>query len=138
MPGHGWEDIFFRKLLGRPFRSSPKRGGYPALIITSALFTLFWGYLVYTGSITMLWPLLGMSNQLLAACALIIGTTMIIGMGKSKYSWITAVPGIFMVPVTMTAGYYLVKVNYALGNYLLVVIYRYSHDSSGRHFYFGL
>jgi len=70
----------------------------------------------------MLWPLLGMSNQLLAACALIIGTTMLINMGKSKYSWITAIPGIFMVPVTMTAGYYLLKVNYALGNYLLVVI----------------
>jgi carbon starvation protein len=108
--------------IGRVIPKFSEKRWIPGIIITSALFTLFWGYLVYTGSITMLWPLLGMSNQLLAACALIIGTTMIINMGKSKYSWITAIPGIFMVPVTMTAGYYLLKVNYALGNYLLVVI----------------
>ena len=111
-----------QEAIGKAIPKFTEKRWIPGIIITSALFTLFWGYLVYTGSITMLWPLLGMSNQLLAACALIIGTTMIIGMGKSKYSWITAVPGIFMVPVTMTAGYYLVKVNYALGNYLLVVI----------------
>ncbi len=45
---------------------------------------------------------------------------MIIGMGKMKYSWITAVPGILMLPVTMTAGYYLIEVNLRLSNYLLV------------------
>ena len=45
-----------------------------------------------------------MSNQLLASCALIVGTTVIIGMGKLKFSWITAVPG-SALPVTMTAGY---------------------------------
>ncbi|MGA2225640.1 MAG: carbon starvation CstA 5TM domain-containing protein, partial [Syntrophobacteraceae bacterium] len=86
----------------------------------SALFTFFWGYLVYTGNISTIWPLFGMSNQLLAACALIVGTTMIMGMGKMKYSWITAVPGIFMLPITMTAGYYLVIANFKQGNYLLV------------------
>jgi carbon starvation protein len=91
----------------------------PGIILTSALFTSFWGYLVYTGDITTVWPLLGMSNQLLAVCALIVGTTMIIGMGKMKYSWITAVPGILMIPVTMTAGYYLVKINFVRGNYVL-------------------
>jgi carbon starvation protein len=45
---------------------------------------------------------------------------MIMGMGKMKYSWITAVPGILMLPVTMTAGYYLVITNYEQGKYLLV------------------
>ncbi len=89
-------------------------------MLTSALFTFTWGYLVYTGNIAVIWPLFGMSNQLLAACALIVGTTMIIGMGKAKYSWITAVPGILMLPVTLSAGYYLVKFNLAQANYLLV------------------
>ncbi len=111
-----------QELIGKAIPKFTEKRWIPGIIITSALFTSFWGYLVYTGNIVMLWPLLGMSNQLLAACALIVGTTMIIGMGKLKYSWITAVPGLFMVPVTMTAGYYLIKINYTLGNYLLVFI----------------
>ena len=99
---------------------APEKSSMFGIVITSAVFTLFWGYLVYTGNIASLWPLFGMSNQLLAACALIVGTTMIMAMGKMKFSWITAIPGILMLPVTMTAGYYLVRGNYALGNYLLV------------------
>jgi carbon starvation protein len=102
-----------------PAFSAEKRS-IPVIVFTSALFTFIWGYLVYTGNIATIWPLFGMSNQLLAACALIVGTTMIMGMGKMKYSWITAVPGILMLPVTMTAGYYLIKGNYNQGNYLLV------------------
>jgi carbon starvation protein len=101
-------------------RLAPEKRSIPGIIATSALFTSFWGYLVYTGNITMIWPLFGMSNQLLAACALIIGTAMIIRMGKVKYSWITAAPGILMLPVTMTAGYYLIKANFTEGHYLLV------------------
>jgi carbon starvation protein len=99
---------------------APEKSSMFGIVITSAVFTLFWGYLVYTGNIASLWPLFGMSNQLLAACALIVGTTMIMAMGKMKFSWITAIPGILMLPVTMTAGYYLVRGNYAVGNYLLV------------------
>jgi carbon starvation protein len=79
-----------------------------------------WGYLVYTGDIRTIWPLFGMSNQLLAACALIVGTTMIMGMGKLKYAWITGVPGVLMLPVTLTAGYYLIQSNFNQGKYLLV------------------
>ncbi len=84
----------------------------PGIIITSFLFTAAWGYLVYTGDITTIWPLFGMSNQLLATSGLIIGTTMLIRMGKARYAWITAVPGIFMIPVTMSAGYLNITRNY--------------------------
>ena len=84
----------------------------PGIILTSLIFTGAWGYLVYTGDIATIWPLFGMSNQLLATCALIIGTTMLIRMGKARYAWVTAVPGIFMIPVTMTAGYLNVMDNY--------------------------
>ena len=45
---------------------------------------------------------------------------MIIGMGKLKYAWITAVPGILMLPVTLTAGFYLVRTNFIEGKFLLV------------------
>jgi carbon starvation protein len=109
-----------QEIIGRVIPKFSEKRWIPGIVFTSALFTLIWGYLVYTGDIRTIWPLFGMSNQLLAACALIVGTTMIIGMGKLKYAWITAVPGILMLPVTMTAGYYLVQTNFQKGNYLLV------------------
>jgi len=93
----------------------PKLGEHtwkPGIAITSFLFTFAWGYLVYTGDITTIWPLFGMSNQLLATSGLIIGTTMLIRLGKARYAWVTAVPGIFMIPVTMTAGYLNITKNY--------------------------
>jgi len=81
------------------------KGWWPGIIATSVIFTFAWGYLLYTGSIGTIWPLFGMSNQLLAALGLFIGTVMIIRMGKARYAWITAVPAVFMVCVTMWAGY---------------------------------
>ncbi|GFO58200.1 carbon starvation protein A [Geomonas silvestris] len=93
----------------------------PGIIVTSLIFTSAWGYLVYTGDITTIWPLFGMSNQLLATCALIVGTTMLIRLGKAKYAWITAVPGVFMIPVTMSAGYLNVTKNFLPKGLLLLV-----------------
>ena len=77
----------------------------PGIAITGGIFSLLWGYLVYTGNISTLWPLFGMSNQLLASSALIIVTAMLIRMGKARYMWVTAVPGLFLGFVTMYAGY---------------------------------
>ncbi len=109
-----------QEMIGKVIPKFAEKGWIPGIVLTSGLFTCTWGYLVYTGNIAIIWPLFGMSNQLLAACALIVGTTMIMGMGKMKYSWITGVPGVLMLPVTMTAGYYLIKVNLSHANYLLV------------------
>jgi carbon starvation protein len=95
----------------------------PGVIITSLLFTSAWGYLVYTGDISTIWPLFGMSNQLLATCALIVGTTMLIRLGKAKYAWVSAIPGVFMIPVTMSAGYLNVTQNFLpKGLYLLAFL----------------
>ncbi len=77
----------------------------PGIVITGGIFSFLWGYLVYTGNISTLWPLFGMSNQLLASSALIIVTAMLIRMGKVRYMWVTAVPGLFLGFVTMYAGY---------------------------------
>lgn len=77
----------------------------PGVVITSLIFTVSWGYLVFTGDITTIWPIFGMSNQLLASIALCVGTTMIIRMGKAKYAFMTAVPGIVMTLITLWAGY---------------------------------
>jgi carbon starvation protein len=117
--------FFLQEMIGAVIPKFDDKRWWPGVIITSALFTASWGYLVYTGDISTIWPLFGMSNQLLASSALIIGTTMIIRMGKAKYAWITAVPGICMAFVTMYAGYLQVTGVYlkpGKENYLLAVM----------------
>jgi carbon starvation protein len=95
----------------------------PGVLITGALFTSAWGYLLYTGNISTIWPLLGMSNQLLAACGLLVVSVMLITMKQTKYIYITAIPGICLAFITLFAGYLNIFNNYLPnGKYLLVVL----------------
>ncbi len=115
--------FFLQELIGKVFPKFLEKRWMPGIIVTSLIFTGSWGYLVYTGDITTIWPLFGMSNQLLASSALIIGTVMLIRMGKLKYSWMTAVPGTVMAVTTLYAGYLNITLNYLpKGNYLLAVL----------------
>jgi carbon starvation protein len=97
--------FFLQEMIGSIIPKFNDKRWWPGIISTSFLFTGAWGYLVYTGDIATIWPLFGMSNQLLASSALIICTAMIIRMNKAKYAWITAVPGIALACITMWAGY---------------------------------
>lgn len=78
----------------------------PDIILCSALISAAWGYLVFGGSIASIWPLFGLSNQLLSGMTLAIGTTVIIRMGEQKYAWTTIVPLCVMIATAMTAGDY--------------------------------
>ena len=97
--------FFLQEMLGGIFPRFKNKNWWPGIFICSALFTFSWGYLVYTGNVSSIWPLFGISNQLLAACGLIVCTTMLIRLNRHKYALCAALPGIFMACITFWAGY---------------------------------
>ena len=112
--------FFLQEMLGKVYAPFGDKNWVPGIILTSLAFTSMWGYLVYTGNISNIWPLFGMSNQLLAACSLIVCTSMLLRMNRGKYCLVTAVPGIFMTAVTFWAGYLQLTTDYIPnGKYLL-------------------
>jgi carbon starvation protein len=81
----------------------------PGTLLSTALTCGAWGYLVWTGSIATIWPMLGISNQLLACIALCAATTLTINRGRAKYAWVTLLPLCFVGVATEVAGYQLIR-----------------------------
>jgi carbon starvation protein len=90
---------------GRVFRKLEEPNWLPGSILTSALVVAAWGAFIWNGSISTIWPMFGIANQLLAAVALCVATTVIINMGKAKYCWVTIAPLSFVATTTLVAGW---------------------------------
>jgi carbon starvation protein len=91
--------------LGKIYKPFQKTSWLPGNLIASAMIVIGWGYFIYTGTVSTIWPMFGTANQLLACIALVIGTSFLINRGRAKYAWVTIIPMIFVGVTTLTAGF---------------------------------
>lgn len=103
--------FMLQDLLGNIWKPMGRTSWYPSVLFTSAVIVAAWGYFLYigvidpNGGVNILWPLFGMSNQMLAGIALSVGTGILVKSGKLKYAWITALPLTWIVTVTTSAAW---------------------------------
>ncbi len=96
--------FILQELFGKVYKPFTRTNWLPGNLICSGIVVFFWGYFIYTGSVSTIWPMFGTANQLLATISLAIGTSYIINQGKSKYAWITLAPMVFVGVTTIIAG----------------------------------
>ena len=94
-----------QEYLGKFWKPMERTDWLPANLGTSLAVVLAWGYFVWNGTISTIWPMFGIANQLLSVVALSIGTTVIINLGRAKYAWTTFLPMTFVATTTLTAGW---------------------------------
>ena len=102
--------FMLQDLLGNFVPALKKTDSLPANLVGTVGCVAMWGWLLYQGvvdplgGVNTLWPLFGISNQMLAAIALMLGTVVLIKMKRGKYAWVTALPATWLVLCTSAAG----------------------------------
>src|SRR5688500_7530444 len=101
-----------QEFLGQFYKPMARQEWLPGSILSTTLVVVGWSYFIWTGSISTIWPMFGIANQLLAAVALAVATTIIINIGKARYVWVTLLPLAFVAITTLTAGVLSVRDNF--------------------------
>ncbi len=103
--------FMLQDLLGTFVPSLKRTDSLPANLIATALCVAAWGYFLYQGvvdplgGINTLWPLFGISNQMLAAIALILATCVLFKLKRERFAWVTILPTLWLLACTLTAGW---------------------------------
>jgi len=96
--------FLMQETLGKAIPRFEQTDWLPGAVLSTLVVTAGWGGLVATGSIGTIWPMFGIANQLLAALALCLVTTMLVNSGRGKYAPVTILPMLFVITTTMSAG----------------------------------
>jgi carbon starvation protein len=104
--------FILQEFAGRWIKPLGRTNSIPANIACSSVVVVAWGYFLWTGSVSTIWPMFGIANQLLATVALCVGTSLIINMGKLKYAWVTILPLTFLGTNTLYGGFLSIRDNF--------------------------
>ncbi|MFE9331085.1 carbon starvation CstA family protein [Streptomyces sp. NPDC006925] len=103
--------FMLQDMLGNVYKPFRRVSWWPGLLLSSGVIVALWGYFLWVGvheplgGINQLFPLFGIANQLLAAVALAVCTTLLVKSGRLKWAWVTAVPLVWDAVVTLTASW---------------------------------
>jgi carbon starvation protein len=104
--------FLLQEFMGRAYAPFAQHGNQASSMIATSLIVLGWGYFIYTGQISTIWPLFAVANQLLASIALAVGTSILINTGRAKYAWVTVAPLSFLAVNTLYGGFLNIRDNY--------------------------
>jgi carbon starvation protein len=104
--------FLLQEALGKVYAPFARTDWVPGSIIATVLMVSSWGYFIYTGQIDTIWPMFGVSNQLLGCVALAVATTIIIAQGKARYAWVTIAPLLFLAVNTLYGGFLNIRDNF--------------------------
>jgi len=98
-----------QEVLGKAYKPFANTAWLPGNLVSTLVIVFAWGWMIYSGTISTIWPLFGTGNQLLATIALAVVMTYLVNCGKARYAWIPGIPMLFVGATTITAGILSVK-----------------------------